>query len=82
MIRLMNLTPETAYEAFAGIARKYASPVSLFLSLSLSLSRSLSASVAVILCLLSSEHLYSPTTCSVCIFPDFWSTVSALADIR
>ena len=24
MIRLMNLTPETAYEAFAGIARKYA----------------------------------------------------------
>jgi len=25
MIRLMNLTPETAYEAFAGIARKYVS---------------------------------------------------------
>jgi len=24
MIRLMNITPETAYEAFAGIARKYA----------------------------------------------------------
>lgn len=24
MIRLLNLTPETAYEAFAGIARKYA----------------------------------------------------------
>lgn len=23
MIRLMNLTPETAYEAFAGVARKY-----------------------------------------------------------
>jgi len=24
MIRMLNLTPETAYEAFAGVARKYA----------------------------------------------------------
>lgn len=23
MIRMLNLTPETAYEAFAGVARKY-----------------------------------------------------------
>jgi len=38
MIRLMNLTPETAYEAFAGIARKY-------VALSVSLSRCASACV-------------------------------------
>jgi len=29
MIRMLNLTPETAYEAFAGVARKY---VAVFLS--------------------------------------------------
>jgi len=29
MIRLLNITPETAYEAFAGIARKYADRIIL-----------------------------------------------------
>ena len=44
MIRLLNLTPETAYEAFAGIARKYAAR-SLSLSFCLSFCVSMYVSV-------------------------------------